>query len=58
MVIIKVNGKIDSKGNDYFTPRCLLATKLFRDLGKFKVNLDELYFIQSINKVNSSIYWS
>ena len=57
MNIIKINGKMDSDGNDIFTPRCSLAHKLFKSFGKSKVNIEQLRLLQSNNKVNCSIYW-
>ena len=57
MKIIQINGKMDSNGNDIFTPRCVLAHKLFARFGKRKVNLEQLRLLQSNNKVNCSIYW-
>ena len=57
MNVIQINGKMDSNGNDIFTPRCSLAHKLFESFGKRKVNLEQLRLLQSNNKVNCSIYW-
>ena len=57
MKVIQINGKMDSDGNDIFTPRCSLAHKLFESFGKRKVNLEQLRLLQSNNKVNCSIYW-
>ena len=53
--VIQINGKMDSDGNDIFTPRCSLAHKLFESFGKRKVNLDELRLLQNEYKMNSPV---
>jgi hypothetical protein len=55
--VIQISGKMDSDGNDIFSPRCSLSHKLFESFGKRKVNLDELRILQNDYKVNCSIYW-
>jgi hypothetical protein len=55
--VIQINGKMDSHGNDIFTPRCSLSRKVFESFGKCKVNLDELRTLQNEYKMNCSIYW-
>jgi hypothetical protein len=55
--VIQINGKMDSHGNDIFTPKCSLSHKVFEAFGKRKVNLNELRTLQNDYKVNCSIHW-